>query len=128
MVYSFIPEVGVSFPVLHVPWRAPRPPPQSRSVSIEYGLVLSGCLCVREERRCRISACTRGVPLCRMGLFYVAASFEWLKVSAGVDSITQVLLLSEHSQHPPPLFPGFPGGRKPVVNANSLGNDYAPLP
>lgn len=51
MVYSFIPEVGVSFP------GSPRtvacasaPPPRSHSVSIEHLLVLSACLCARERR------------------------------------------------------------------------------
>lgn len=29
---------------------------------------------------------------------------------------------------PSPFVPGFPGGRKPVVNANSLGNNYTVLP
>lgn len=38
---------------------------------------------------------TRGVSLRWLGLFYGALSFELLKVSAGVHSITLLLLLSD---------------------------------
>lgn len=76
---------------------------QSHSVSIKYQLVL----CVGEERRCRISAPYWGWEVCPCAEWDYFMSFEWLEVSAGVDSITRVLLLSERSGSPPLRFRGF---------------------